>query len=126
MGYFVDWVAPKGPDQGIDVIAFTDPIGTKSPRIKVQVKHKPGTSIDVGEMREFIAVLGVDDVGIYVSTGGFTRQAEEAARTNESKKITVINMKKFFELWVEYYGGLSYDARVKFPLKPVYYLSPDE
>jgi len=41
MGYHVLWVAPPGPDRGIDMIAYTDPLGTSSPRIKVQVKRRP-------------------------------------------------------------------------------------
>jgi restriction system protein len=28
MGYYVDWIAPPGPDGGIDLIAHTDPLGT--------------------------------------------------------------------------------------------------
>lgn len=45
MGYYVDWIAPPGPDGGIDLIAHTDPLGTTGPRIKVQVKasrHREG------------------------------------------------------------------------------------
>jgi hypothetical protein len=42
MGYHVLWVAPPGPDRGIDMIAHTDPLGTTSPRIKVQLKRTPG------------------------------------------------------------------------------------
>lgn len=126
MGYHVNWIAPRGPDKGIDIIAYSDPLGTKTPRIKVQVKHKIDQSIDVGEMRSFFAVLGNDEVGIYVSSGGFTKIAEEEARTKESKKITLINLGKFFELWIEHYSKLSYEARARLPLKPIYYLSPDE
>ncbi len=39
MGYHVSWVAPPGKDQGIDIIAYTDPLGAKPPRIKVRVKN---------------------------------------------------------------------------------------
>jgi predicted Mrr-cat superfamily restriction endonuclease len=34
------YVAPPGPDGGIDLIAHTDPLGTTGPRIKVQVKRR--------------------------------------------------------------------------------------
>ncbi|GAI64489.1 unnamed protein product, partial [marine sediment metagenome] len=40
MGYHTPFVAPKGKDGGIDVIAYRDPLGTQSPRIKVQIKHR--------------------------------------------------------------------------------------
>src|SRR5439155_16866567 len=83
MGYNVHWIAPPGPDRGIDIIAGSDQLGIEDPRIKVQVKHRGGSATDVGDLRAFMAVLGSRDVGIYVSTGGFTRDALTEARTHE-------------------------------------------
>ena len=40
MGYHVLWVAPPGPDRGVDIVAGPDPLGVNDPRIKVQVKHR--------------------------------------------------------------------------------------
>jgi len=40
MGYHVSWIAPPGKDGGIDIVAWNDPLGTKPPRIKVQVKRE--------------------------------------------------------------------------------------
>ena len=40
MGYYTPFVAPKGKDGGVDVVAYRDPLGTQSPRIQVQVKHR--------------------------------------------------------------------------------------
>ena len=37
MGYHTPFVAPKGKDGGIDIIAYLDPLGAQTPRIKVQV-----------------------------------------------------------------------------------------
>ena len=34
MGYYTPFVAPKGKDGGVDIIAYRDPLGTVSPRIK--------------------------------------------------------------------------------------------
>jgi hypothetical protein len=31
---------PPGPDQGLDILAYTDPLGATGPRIKVQVKRR--------------------------------------------------------------------------------------
>ncbi len=39
MDYHTPFVAPRGKDGGVDVIAYVDPLGAKTPRIKVQVKH---------------------------------------------------------------------------------------
>ncbi len=54
MDYHVLWVAPPGPDRGIDMIAHTDPLGTTSPRIKVQVKRQADKKIDAHGLRAFI------------------------------------------------------------------------
>ena len=32
MGYHVSWIAPPGPDKGMDILAHTDPLGTSVPR----------------------------------------------------------------------------------------------
>lgn len=126
IGYHVDWVAPRGPDGGVDIIAFTDPLGTNNPRVKVQVKHQINSSINVGDLRSFTSVLGQDTVGIYVSSGGFTRDAEAEARSQETRKVTLINLDKLFELWVAHYDRLTHEARQKLPLKPIYFLAPEE
>ena len=125
MGYYVVWISPPGKDKGIDLVVYTDPLGTSNPRIKVQVKHKE-SSTNVSDLRAFMSILGNDDVGIFVSSGGFTKDAVLEARTQESRKVTLLNLEKFFELWVEYYGKLTQDALQKLPLKPIYFLAPEE
>jgi restriction system protein len=35
MGYYTPFVAPKGKDGGVDIMAYRDPLGTQSPRIQV-------------------------------------------------------------------------------------------
>jgi restriction system protein len=124
MGYHVSWVAPPGKDGGIDILAWTDPLGTRPPRIKVQVKRLNSTT-SVDGLRAFLAVLGNDDVGLFVSTGGFTRDAEQEARTQENRKITLVDLDRLFDLWVEHYEKLSNTARQRLPLRPLYFLSPD-
>lgn len=126
IGYYVDWVAPRGPDGGMDIIAYMDPLGTKTPRIKVQVKHKIGSSIGAGDLRGFFALIGNDDVGIFVSLGGFSKDAEAEARAKETRKITLIDLDKLFDLWVQYYDKLTHEARQRLPLKPIYFLAPEE
>lgn len=123
MKYHVYWIAPPGPDKGIDLIAFSDPLGTQSPRIMVQVKHKTSQTVSSKDLREFLAVLGPDRVGIFVSSSGFTRDAEEAARIQENKMVTLIDLGKFVDLWVKNFQNLSPDAQKRFPLQPVYFLA---
>ena len=126
MGYYVAWISPPGKDGGLDLLAWNDPLGTKPPRIKVQVKRYSEQKINVDTLRSFIAILGDDDIGIIVSTSGFTKDAQVEARTQEKRKVTLIDIGRFFDLWVKFYDKLSDSARSKMPLKQIWFLSPDK
>jgi restriction system protein len=125
MGYHVSWVAPPGRDGGIDILAHTDPLGINMPRIKVQVKRR-ADKIAVEGLRSFMALLGDQDVGLFVSTGGFTREAEHEARTQEKRKITLLGLEKLYDLWLEHYAKLEELDKQLMPLKPVYFLAPSK
>jgi restriction system protein len=123
MAYHVSWVSPPGPDKGIDILAHTDPLGTQNPRIKVQVKRH-AESVAVDGLRAFLALLNDQDVGIFVATGGFTTAAAGEARTQEKRKITLLDLEKLFELWVQHYDKISEADKRLLPLRPVYYIAP--
>jgi restriction system protein len=125
MGYHVSWIAPPGPDKEIDILAHTDPLGTSTPRIKVQVKRR-ADKVNAEGLRSFMAVLGDQDVGIFVSTGGFTNEAESEARTQERRKVTLLDLEKLFDLWVQHYDKVAESERRLLLLKPIYYLAPAE
>lgn len=73
MGYFTPHVSPRGKDGGIDIIVYKDPIGTITPRIKVQVKHREQAAT-VQEVRQLMGLLQKDgDMGIFISTGALRR-----------------------------------------------------
>lgn len=126
MGYHVLWVAPPGPDRGIDMIAHTDPLGTTSPRIKVQVKRTPESKISVHEIRSFMAVIGDQDVGIYIATGGYTSEAEREARGQEKRRLTLVDLNRLVELWIEHFPRMDDSDRQRLPLKAIYFLAPKE
>lgn len=126
MGYHVSWIAPPGPDRGIDIVAYTDPLGAEGPRIKVQVKRHTANRMRVGEIRAFMAVLGDRDVGLFISASGFTADAWEEARNQETRRITLIDLENLFDLWVTYYDKLSERDKARLPLQPVYFLAPEE
>lgn len=126
MGYFIYWVAPPGKDGGIDIIAYSDPLGANGPRVKVQVKHKINQAIPVEPLRAFLSVIGIDEIGLYVSSGGFTSNAHEESRSQDKRKITLIDLDALVELWIEYYPKLSQEARQRLPLKPIYFPAPVE
>jgi restriction system protein len=125
MNYHVAWVSPPGPDRGIDLIAYSDPLGTSNPRIVVQVKRRAADSrISADELRSFMAVLGDRDVGIYIASGGFTNEAEREARSQERRRLTLVDTTRLVELWIEHYARLDDTDRQRLPLKPVYFLAP--
>lgn len=124
MGYHVGWEAPPGKDGGVDVIAYTDPLGTRPPRIKVQVKRQQ-QRVAVDGLRSFMALLGADDVGIFVNAGGFTRDAEVEARTQQVRHVTLMDLERLVDLWVEHYAKLDESAKRRLPLQPIHFLAPE-
>lgn len=124
MGYYVSWVAPPGRDGGIDILAWSDPLGTRPPRIKVQVKRY-SDNIRVDGLRSFMALLGDEDVGLFVTTSGFTKDAQDEARTQEKRKVTLVDLERLFDLWVEHYAKLDEPSRRRLPLQPIWFLAPE-
>ncbi len=124
LGYYIAWISPPGKDGGVDIIAHTDPLGTQSPRIKVQVK-RVGQKVDLQTLNSFLAIIDSDDVGLYVSTAGFTRDAEEAARRQSGRKITLIDLERLLDLWIGAYNKLDEKSRRRLPLSPIYFLTPE-
>lgn len=81
MGYKTN-VSPAGSDRGKDILASPDGFGFQQPRIVVEVKHRDGR-ISSQHIRSFLGGRHKDDRGLYVSTGGFTKDAlYEADRAN--------------------------------------------
>ncbi len=119
MGYFARRTE-DGPDRGVDVIAQSDPLGFESPRIKVQVKQR-NQRATAKELREFLATLRQPDIGLYVSTGGFTRDAlYEADRAPLGVSLTILTRDAFTDFLLEHYERLEPQAQALIPLKKVY------
>jgi restriction system protein len=125
MGYHTPFIAPKGRDGGIDILAYNDPLGTVAPRIIVQVKQRPDTKVSVQEMRELSGLLRREgDIGLFVSTGGFTADAVSEAK-NSSRHIEIMDMKRFIELWKTHYADLSEEDKTFLPLREIMFLAPN-
>ena len=126
MGYYTPFVAPKGKDGGIDIIVYRDPLGTISPRIKVQVKHRLDSPATVQEVRQLIGLLQKDgDVGLFVATNGFTSDAKAAAR-NSHVHVELIDLQRMVSLWQEFYPKLTDEDKNQMPLLPIFFLAPSE
>ncbi len=123
MSYHIGWVAPPGADGGIDIIAHSDPLGIVGPRIKVQVKRQTDRSTSQ-ELQAFLSVLGDNDMGLFVSIAGFTRDAEKLARGQEKRPVTLLDLDRLFDLWVEYYEKIPEPDRQLLPLTRVDFLTP--
>lgn len=126
MGYHIAHVATKGRDGGIDIIAYTDPLGVKPPRIIVQVKHRPDAQISSDDIQRLAGTMKRgSDVGIFVTSGGFSSQAKIEARSSD-KHIELIDFERFIELWQEYYDKMKDEDKNMLPLHPVYFLGSNE
>lgn len=117
MGYNAT-TTESGSDRGVDIVAHPDALGFESPLVKVQVKQRTSTT-GGPDMREFSGTLGPNEKGLYVSTGGFTRGAREAAR-NSSERITLLDRDDFIELLLQYYDTLEPEYKTYVPLKQIY------
>lgn len=118
MGYRTR-VSPRGPDRGVDVFASPDGLGLEEPRIFVEVKHRLGT-IGTSDVRSFLGGRQSGDRCLYVSTGGFTREARYEAERS-SIPIRLISMPDLRELLVDYYESLDSETRALVPLRRVYW-----
>lgn len=122
MGYFTPFVAPKGKDGGIDIIAYNDPLGTIQPHIKAQVKHCPGSAISVDVVRSLMGVLSKDgEIGMIVTSGAFTSEAIREAR-HAQKHLRLIDINEFISLWVAYYEKMPQEDKALLPITPIYFL----
>jgi restriction system protein len=118
MGYKTR-VSPAGPDRGRDIIASPDGFGFQPPRIVVEVKHRKG-AMGAPEIRSFVGGLRQNDNGLYVSTGGFTREARyEADRTNQN--LTLMDSDDLGKAIVEQYDRMDAETRALLPLKKIYW-----
>ena len=118
MGYRAR-VSAKGADRGVDVFASPDGLGLQEPRIFVEVKHRKG-AIGSNQIRAFLGGRQPGDRCLYVSTGGFSKDARyEAERSNIP--ITLISLPQLRELVVENYEQFSPTGKALLPLERFYW-----
>ena len=125
MGYYIQSVAPRGKDGGIDIVAYTDPLGAKTPRIKVQVKHKPETAIPASDVRALLGILKAGDIALFVTSGSYSADAKQAA-SGSNNFIRLIDGDEFIQMWQDYYDKMSDDDKNMLPLKRISFLGNNE
>lgn len=125
MGYTTPHIAAPGPDGGTDILAYPDPLGAKTPHVRVQVKHRRSSGKATRE--EIAALRGVirqdREIGLFVSTSGFTSQAVLEAR-HGAVHIQLMDLDAFLESWMAHYDRLAEEDRALLRLRPVYFLAP--
>lgn len=122
MGYYTPFVAPKGKDGGVDIIAYSDPLGATKPILKVQVKHhKENNTVSVDIVHKILGVAK-GDIPIIVTSGRFTEDARITARQNN---VRLIDGTEFVALWIEHYTKMSEDDKRLMPIEPVYFIKRD-
>ncbi|ABF86946.1 putative type II restriction endonuclease [Myxococcus xanthus DK 1622] len=119
MGYRTRVAAP-GADRGVDIFASPDGLGLQEPRIFCEVKHRVGESMNSQSIRAFLGGRKQGDRCLYVSTGGFTKDARyEADRS--SVPLRLLTLSDLRELLVEQYENLDAETRALVPLKKLYW-----
>lgn len=119
MGYRTR-VTPKGPDRGVDVFASPDGLGFQEPRIKAEVKHKHKTSMGAQDIRSFIGGLRDGERGLYISSGGFTKEARYEAERSKVP-VTLLDLDELVSAIVTHYDTFDSDGRALLPLIRVYW-----
>lgn len=107
-------------DDGIDVIAHRDELGIEPPILKIQIKAYDG-NVGPDLVKAFYAMIQERDVGIFITTGGYTAAAQNFAAARGNLKL--IDGVEFVGLIEKYYDGLDLKFRRQIPLRRV--LAPD-
>jgi restriction system protein len=119
MGYKAH-VTQRSRDDGVDVVAHRDELGIEPPILKIQVKTNVA-NIGADVVKAFYAMVGDRDVGLFVTTGGFSSSALDFARTRGNLRL--VNGVELIGLIQKHYDGLSPHFRQQIPLRRV--LAPD-
>ena len=113
-------VSPSGPDRGVDVLASPDGLGLLEPRIKVEVKHRKQTQMGSKEIRGFLGGFRQGDRGLYVSTGGFSKDAGyEADRAQYP--LTLANLDDLTQMVLDNYDRFDPEGRALINLVRIYW-----
>lgn len=118
MGYKTQISAP-GADRGKDIVASPDGFGFEHPRIVVEVKHRRG-QMGSQEIRSFLGGRHKDDRGLYVSTGGFSKDAKyEAERAPIA--LAMWTLDHVVRALIEHYDATDAETKRLVPLKRTYW-----
>lgn len=93
-------------DKGVDVIGTFNPEGLADITLKAQVKRVSGR-IGNQDILMLRGTLGIDEHGVLITTGGFTKQALTEAEAEGRKPIALIDGQMLVDLILTHYDELD-------------------
>lgn len=116
----------QGRDRGIDIEAYHDLLQLGPTRVIVQVKHREGQTSGP-EARAFLGTMKRGgDVGLFVSTGGFSKDAILEAQQSHTP-VSLMGWEDFIKLFLLVYDKLDNEFKARVPLGSVnVLLNPQE
>ena len=64
------------------------------------------------------------DIGLFLSTGGFTNEAPSEAKSS-SRYVEIMDMKRFTDLWKIHSSDMSEEDKSRLPLSEIMFLAPN-
>lgn len=113
-------VSPPGADRGKDIVASPDGFGFEEPKIIVEVKHRAGQRMGASDIRSFLGGRHPRDKGLYVSTGGFSKDAYYEADRAQIP-LTLMDFERLVESILDYYPKFDEETRQILPLRKIYW-----
>jgi len=119
------YMAPKGPDGGIDILAGAGAMGFDKPRICVQVKSG-GVQNDsaIRELEGVMSRVGADQ-GLFVSWDGFNKTAL-ANKRDLFFKVRLWDDKKIISNLLSCYERMPDEMQAELPLKRIWVVVPKD
>lgn len=122
---FVCDVSPPGPDQGVDILAGSGPLGLDSPTLIVEVKSENG-QIGAPVVRGLQGAMmsNRSDQGLLVAWGGITKDAKREIRTDRLT-MRVWDADDLLDQIFDVFQDLPEGTRLALPLKRAWVLDEE-
>lgn len=103
-------------DGGVDVIAHRDALGVEPPQIKVQCKHRTG-STGAPEVQQLVGTQGQGEMSLFVTLGSYTKDALAIERQRPGLRL--LTGEDIVTFVLENYANLPERWRAIIPLTSV-------
>lgn len=118
-------VSPPGPDQGVDILCGSGPLGLDSPTVTVEVKSETGqVSAPVVRGLQGAMLSHKSDQALLVAWGGITKDAKREIRTDRLT-MRVWDADGLLDQLFEVYDRLPEETRRAIPLKQAWVLDEE-